>query len=101
MTGCSAAAAIAAGKNNASGVHFPDLLQTQIIRMHLTIDIAFSDPSRDQAMECPGRKLYAVQFHPEVMHTVEGMTMLRNFVLDICGCRGDWKMDAFVETTTF
>ena len=51
------------------------------------------------AMECPGRKLYAVQFHPEVMHTVEGMTMLRNFVLDICGCRGDWKMDAFVETT--
>ena len=51
------------------------------------------------AMECPERKLYAVQFHPEVMHTVEGMTMLRNFVLNICGCRGDWKMDAFVETT--
>ena len=51
------------------------------------------------AMECPERGLYAVQFHPEVMHTVEGMKMLRNFVINICGCRGDWKMDSFVETT--
>ncbi len=50
-------------------------------------------------MECPEKGLYAVQFHPEVMHTVEGMTMLRNFVLNICGCAGDWKMDSFVETT--
>lgn len=49
-------------------------------------------------MECPEKKLYAVQFHPEVMHTAEGMTMLRNFVIDLCGCRGDWRMDAFVET---
>ena len=50
-------------------------------------------------MECPEKKLYAVQFHPEVMHTAEGMKMLRNFVIDQCGCRDDWKMDAFVETT--
>ena len=50
-------------------------------------------------MECPEKKLYAVQFHPEVMHTAEGMKMLRNFVIDQCGCKGDWKMDAFVETT--
>ncbi len=50
------------------------------------------------AMECPERRLYAVQFHPEVMHTVEGMTMLRNFVISICGCSGDWKMDSVVET---
>ncbi len=50
-------------------------------------------------MECPEKGLYAVQFHPEVMHTVEGMTMLRNFVFNICGCAGDWKMDSFVETT--
>lgn len=48
------------------------------------------------AMECPERRLYAMQFHPEVMHTVEGMTMLRNFVLGICGCKGDWRMDSFV-----
>lgn len=50
-------------------------------------------------MECPEKELYAVQFHPEVMHTVEGMTMLRNFVMNICKCSGDWKMDSFVETT--
>lgn len=51
------------------------------------------------AMACPGRKLYATQFHPEVMHTVEGMKMLSNFVYKVCGCSGDWKMDSFVETT--
>ncbi|MCI8549024.1 MAG: glutamine-hydrolyzing GMP synthase [Lachnospiraceae bacterium] len=51
------------------------------------------------AMECEGRKLYAVQFHPEVMHTQEGMKMLSNFVYKICGCSGDWKMGSFVEDT--
>ena len=51
------------------------------------------------AMECPERKLYAVQFHPEVMHTKEGMQMLSNFVYKVCGCAGDWKMDSFVQTT--
>lgn len=51
------------------------------------------------AMECPERKLYATQFHPEVMHTQEGMTMLSNFVYKVCECSGDWKMDSFVETT--
>ncbi|MBP5492627.1 MAG: glutamine-hydrolyzing GMP synthase [Clostridiales bacterium] len=50
------------------------------------------------AMENAERGLYAVQFHPEVMHTKEGMKMLSAFVLDICGCAGDWKMDSFVET---
>lgn len=50
------------------------------------------------AMENSKKALYAVQFHPEVMHTQEGMTMLRNFVKNVCGCRGDWKMDSFVET---
>ena len=49
-------------------------------------------------MENEEKKLYAVQFHPEVMHTQEGMKMLHNFVFDICGCNGDWKMDSFVET---
>lgn len=51
------------------------------------------------AMENESKKLYALQFHPEVMHTVEGMKMLSNFVYNICGCHGDWKMDSFVETT--
>ena len=49
------------------------------------------------AMECPERNLYAVQFHPEVMHTREGMKMLSNFVKKVCGCVGTWKMDSFVE----
>lgn len=51
------------------------------------------------AMECEEKNLYAVQFHPEVMHTQEGMKMLSNFVYNVCGCAGDWKMDSFVEKT--
>ena len=50
------------------------------------------------AMENPEKNLYAVQFHPEVMHTQEGKQMLSNFVYRVCGCSGDWKMDSFVET---
>ncbi len=49
------------------------------------------------AAEDEERKLYAIQFHPEVLHTEEGSKMLYHFVRDICGCRGDWKMDSFVE----
>ena len=51
------------------------------------------------AMECEEKNLYAVQFHPEVMHTVEGKKMLSNFVFNICNCAGDWQMASFVETT--
>ena len=51
------------------------------------------------AMECEEKNLYAVQFHPEVMHTQEGMKMLSNFVYNVCACAGDWKMDSFVEKT--
>ena len=51
------------------------------------------------AMENAEKKLYAVQFHPEVMHTQEGVKMLSNFVYKVCGCSGDWKMDSFVTTT--
>ncbi len=51
------------------------------------------------AMENTEKKFYATQFHPEVMHTEYGQEMLRNFVMEICGCKGDWKMDSFVETT--
>lgn len=51
------------------------------------------------AMENTEKHLYAVQFHPEVMHTQEGMKMLSNFVSKVCGCQGDWRMDSFVEST--
>ncbi|GAA0266262.1 glutamine-hydrolyzing GMP synthase [Faecalicatena contorta] len=43
--------------------------------------------------------LYAIQFHPEVLHTAEGTKMINNFVKNVCGCAGDWKMNAFVEET--
>ncbi len=49
------------------------------------------------AAENEAEKLYAIQFHPEVLHTQEGTKMLRNFVINICGCAGDWRMDSFVE----
>lgn len=49
--------------------------------------------------ECVDKQLYAIQFHPEVLHTPEGTKMLSNFVYKICGCAGDWNMDAFVENT--
>jgi GMP synthase (glutamine-hydrolysing) len=43
------------------------------------------------------KKIYGFQYHPEVMHTPEGTKMLRNFLYEICVCRGDWKMSNFVE----
>ena len=43
------------------------------------------------------KNLYAIQFHPEVLHTEYGTKMLSNFVLDVCNCSGDWRMDSFVE----
>ncbi len=49
------------------------------------------------AAENPERKLYAIQFHPEVLHTAEGSKMLYNFVRGVCGCAGTWRMDSFVE----
>lgn len=49
------------------------------------------------AMSDEARKLYGVQFHPEVRHTKQGMDMLRRFVFDVCGCRDDWTMANFIE----
>lgn len=49
------------------------------------------------AVENAEKQLYATQFHPEVLHTLEGKKMLANFVYNVCGCTGDWKMDSFVE----
>ena len=51
------------------------------------------------AAECEEKKLYAIQFHPEVLHTQEGTKMLHNFIYEVCGCAGTWKMDAFVENS--
>lgn len=52
------------------------------------------------AAMCHGEKdLYAVQFHPEVVHTEYGKTILQNFLFAVCGCSGDWQMDDFIEKT--
>ncbi len=50
------------------------------------------------AMECPERKLYAVQFHPEVNHTEHGSKMLKSFLFKVCGCVGDWTMESFAQS---
>ncbi|MBP6978000.1 MAG: glutamine-hydrolyzing GMP synthase [Bacteroidales bacterium] len=46
-----------------------------------------------------GEATYGIQFHPEVYHTTEGMTLLRNFIVNICGCQQSWTPDSFVEST--
>ena len=51
------------------------------------------------AMENAAKKLYAVQFHPEVMHTPLGARMIRNFLYNVCGCKGEWTMSSFTKRT--
>ncbi len=46
-----------------------------------------------------GEETYGIQFHPEVYHSTEGTKLLKNFVVDICGCSQDWTPDSFIETT--
>lgn len=43
------------------------------------------------------RRIYGIQFHPEVVHTKEGMTILKNFLYDACGCQGNWSMGSYVD----
>ena len=49
------------------------------------------------SIENPDKKIYGIQFHPEVRHSVHGYDILRNFALTICGAKGDWTMDNFIE----
>ncbi|WP_274648961.1 glutamine-hydrolyzing GMP synthase [Paenibacillus humicola] len=51
------------------------------------------------AMSHEERKFYAVQFHPEVRHSVYGNDMIRNFLYEVCGCEGSWSMETFIEDT--
>ncbi len=60
---------------------------------------AYTNDCPVAAAECPEKKLYAIQFHPEVLHTVRGKEILSNYVYNVCGCAGDWKMDSFVESS--
>ena len=49
------------------------------------------------AMENPAKKIFGIQFHPEVTHTHNGTALLRRFIFDICGCHGSWTMGSFIE----
>lgn len=60
-------------------------------------NIASSGNCPNVAMENTLKKLYAVQFHPEVDHTPRGKDILNNFLYKVCGCSGDWVMSSFVE----
>lgn len=59
--------------------------------------IAHSDNCAFCAMENTATRIYCVQFHPEVTHSTFGQNIIENFLVRICGCRGDWMMSAFIE----
>lgn len=61
--------------------------------------IAHTDNCPNAAFAREDQKLYGFQFHPEVLHSEYGRQMLANFVLRICGCSGDWRMDDFADQT--
>lgn len=59
--------------------------------------VASTDHAPVAAISNISKRLYGVQFHPEVKHTVNGDQLIRNFIFEICGCKGDWSMESFVE----
>jgi GMP synthase (glutamine-hydrolysing) len=61
------------------------------------VTLAKTESARHAAIGDARRKVYGVQFHPEVAHTVEGKTILRNFLFRVCGAKGDWSLTDFVE----
>jgi len=62
--------------------------------------VATSATAPIAAMEAAERNLYALLFHPEVVHTEHGTAILRNFAYDVCGCTGDWTIASFIEEAT-
>ncbi len=57
------------------------------------------EPGSSPSGRLGGASIWAVQFHPEVYHTLQGKTLLKNFVVDICGSRQEWSAASFVDTT--
>lgn len=92
---------------DAKGVMFKDLPESSVCWMSHFDRISEAAPGFEvvaHTVDCPiaatqnvEKKLYAVQFHPEVLHTINGTKMIYNFVRGVCGCAGTWKMDSFVE----
>jgi len=61
--------------------------------------IAWTPETPHAGIEDPARRLYGLQFHPEVAHTPQGTSVLRNFLYDVAGCRGEWDLGDFIERT--
>ena len=62
-------------------------------------NIGYTAHCPNAAMQNTEKNFYGIQFHPEVNHTNRGTDILRNFVYNICGCTGKWKMNSFVDET--
>ena len=60
-------------------------------------NIASTPSCPNAAMENPDKKLYGIQFHPEVNNSVNGTQVIKNFLFEICNCSGDWQISSFVE----
>ncbi len=63
------------------------------------VNIASTSNCPNAGMANDSKKIYGIQFHPEVNHTKDGIKMIHNFVYNICGCSGNWKMSSFVDET--
>lgn len=64
-----------------------------------TVVLASTANTENAAIALAGREIYGIQFHPEVVHTENGMRILENFCRRICGCSGDWSMSTFIADT--
>ena len=58
---------------------------------------ANTDNCPTAAFECKERQIYATQFHPEVRHSLQGQTMIENFIYHVCLCKGEWKSESFIQ----
>ncbi len=98
---------IADDSGEARGVLFEGLGRREIVWMshgdHITsvppgFEVKASTPNAPVvAMEDPERRIYGIQFHPEVSHTPSGSEVLRNFLFGVCGLAGDWRMASFLD----
>jgi len=70
----------------------------EVLPSHYTVVASTSDVE-NAAYRIEGEETFGIQFHPEVYHSTEGTALLKNFVVDICGCKQDWTPDSFIETT--
>ena len=60
--------------------------------------IGHTEGAKAAAIASEGKSIYGIQFHPEVVHTEQGIEILKNFVLKVCGAKQDWTMESFIDT---